>query len=86
MSGRPLIPKSYPFRKLTTRLKNYGILWHKRKGKGGHGSFVGKDNSGLIQSYSLPSDQKREVRKSYLKKLCERFVFTDAQIRKIFEP
>jgi len=69
MSGRPLIPKSFPFRKLTAHLKIYGILWYPRKGKGGHGSFVGKDVNGSVQSYPLPSDQKREVRKSYLKKL-----------------
>jgi len=86
MPGRLLIPKNFPFRKLTTRLKTYDIVWCPKKGKGGHGSFVGKDNNGSIHSYPLPSDQKKEVRKSYLKKLCERFTFTNTQIRKIFEP
>ena len=86
MSGQPLIPKTFSFRKLTARLKTYGILWHPRKGKGGHGSFVGKDINGSVHSYPLPSGQKKEVRRSYLKKLCQRFTFTNEQIKRIFKP
>lgn len=77
MSGLRVIPKNYSFRKLRTNLKIFGIGWHVRKGKGGHGSFVGLDKYGSKQSYSLPKSQHREVRHTYLKGLCRRFGFAD---------
>jgi len=67
------IPKQISFSSLKRRLKKLDIYWHKRKGKGGHGSFVGLDKQGNNQSYPLPSDQHREVRKTYLRGLLRRF-------------
>ncbi|MBA7556114.1 hypothetical protein ES705_48812 [subsurface metagenome] len=74
MSGNGVIvPKSFPFSSLKRRLKRYQIYWVPRKGKGGHGGFVGPDRNGNKQSFPLPSSQHKEVHRIYLKGLCRRF-------------
>ena len=85
MSGSGIIPKQISFRQLRTNLRKLGIVWKKRKGKGGHGSFVGPDNDSNNQAYSIPSSQRKEVRKPYLKKLCDRFGFTEEEKKQAFE-
>jgi hypothetical protein len=74
------IPKSTSFSSLKRRLKRHQIYWHPRKGKGGHGSFVGLDRDGSKHSFPLPSSQHREVRKVYLKGLCRRFQLSENQL------
>ena len=78
-------PKLFKFSVLKRRLKKHHIYWRLRKGKGGHGSFVGPAADGEIQSYPLPTSQHREVRKVYLKGLCRRFELTNLQIKELFE-
>jgi len=83
--ARVIIPRIFKFTVLKRRLKRHGIYWLARKGKGGHGSFVGADKDGEQQAFSLPTSQHREVRRTYLKALCRRFDFTNQQIKDIFE-
>ena len=83
MSGNHIvIPKSISFSPLKRQLKKYEIYWRPRKGKGGHGSFVGPDRNGNIQSFPLPSSQHKEIRKIYLKGLCRRFQLDASELFK----
>lgn len=75
-----IIPKTVRFSSLKRHLKKYQIYWEPRKGKGGHGSFVGPDKDGNKQSFPLPSNQHKEVRKTYLKALCRRFQLDVSQL------
>jgi len=77
MSGDSVdIPRFTPFRTLERRLKRLQIYWRPRKGKGGHGSFVGPDKAGRTQAFSLPSSQHRQVAKAYVVGLMRRFGLT----------
>jgi len=67
------IPKSCPFRELANRLKSLSIYWEKGRGKGSHGCFVGPDANGKIQAYPIPKSNQKDVCRSYLKGLCQRF-------------
>ena len=62
--------------------KARGIQWHKRKGKGSHGSLVGPDKEGCIHSFAVPIDQQSEIEDSYLKAISLRFNIPLAVLKK----
>ncbi|HLB74543.1 MAG TPA: type II toxin-antitoxin system HicA family toxin [Sedimentisphaerales bacterium] len=74
------IPRQYRFKDLVKLLRSYRIEWNPRKGKGSHGAFVGPDLKGNIQSYTLPRHQQREVKKRYIKGICDRFQLDDSKL------
>jgi predicted RNA binding protein YcfA (HicA-like mRNA interferase family) len=81
MSGRPRIR----FRDLRKRLKELNIIWHPDKGKGSHGAFVGPDQDGRIQAFTLPRHQQSYINRDYLKALRRRFNLTGEKWVGFFE-
>jgi len=65
--------KHISFPSLKRHLKQHEIYWEKRKGKGGHGAFVGPDQNKNKQAFSLPTSQHRQVQREYVSSLCRRF-------------
>ena len=55
------------------KLKQLNIHWHPDKGKGSHGAFVGPDQHGNIQAFTLPRHQQSQINPDYFKALRRRF-------------
>jgi predicted RNA binding protein YcfA (HicA-like mRNA interferase family) len=81
MSGRPRIK----FRLARKKLKELNILWNPDKGKGSHGAFVGPDQDGNIQAFTLPRHQQSQINDDYLNALRRRFGLTGKKWVGFFE-
>jgi len=69
MSGRSRVK----FRHIRKQLKELDIYWVPDKGKGSHGAFVGPNQDGNIQAFTLPRSQQSEINRDYLVALRRRF-------------
>jgi len=74
-NGKRIIPNPYDFSLLKNKFNKLGISWDPRKGKGGHGTFIGLDQNGEKQAYPIPGikNEQGQVGADYLKNAREQF-------------